>query len=428
MRESMKKKSSTSRGVPIMAAASRHWVTLAIVLTATVGLTPWSQAQPYKVLHSFTGADGANPEDVLLVRDSAGNIYGTASNGGASGGGTVFKLNASGKETVLHSFTGGSDGKSPAAGVTRDRAGNLYGTAQLGGNPNCQTYGNPHTQGCGVVFKVNFGGKFTVLHTFAGPEGAFPTDSLLESTKGTLYATTAGGGMSSTCEDTGDGCGAVFKLTLTSAGWTEEVLYNFGWNKGWQPYAGLIADSAGNLYGTTEGCNNGTQIPCGTVFRLAPGTHGWRYKMLHGFTGGYNGGSDGAYLWGGLVRDSAGNLYGTTNRGGAHNYGTIFRLTTNGKKAELYSFAGPDGAYPYSALALDTAGNLYGTTFLGGASNDGAVFKLDSAGKLTVLHSFTSNGDGQYPQGPLLLDGGTLYGTTLAGGAAGNGTVFNITP
>jgi uncharacterized repeat protein (TIGR03803 family) len=401
--------------------------TLAALLLAVVGVAQSSPAQTYKVLHSFTGADGANPEFALLVRDSAGNLYGTTSNGGPFGDGVVFKLDADGKEKILHSFTGGTDGRSPAAGLIRDNAGNFYGTVQLGGKP-CVTYGNYQKQGCGVVFKLTSSGKFTVLHTFAGSEGAFPTDSLLETANGTFYATTAGGGISSACQDTGDGCGTVFKLTLTSTGWSEKVVYEFGWNKGWQPYAGLITDSAGNLYGTTEGCNNGTQDPCGVVFELRPSGNGWTYKMLHGFTGGYNGGSDGAYLWGGLVRDSAGNLYGVTNRGGGDNYGTIFELTATGKKIELHSFTGTDGAYPYSALTLDASGNLYGTTFQGGASNNGTIFKLDTAHNLTLLYSFPDTTKGQYPQGPLLLDGGKLYGTTLSGGATNNGTVFELTP
>jgi uncharacterized repeat protein (TIGR03803 family) len=408
-------------------AVSRRCTLLALLL-ALIGLAQPSPAQTYKVLHSFTGADGANPEFVLLVRDSSGDFYGTTSNGGAFGDGVVFKLDAGGKEKILHSFTGGSDGRSPAAGLIRDSSGNFYGTAQLGGNPNCVTYGNQQTEGCGVIFKLNSAGKFTVLHTFVGSEGAFPTDSLLETPNGTFYATTAGGGMSSECQDTGDGCGTVFKLTFTSGGWREKVVYDFGWNKGWQPYAGLTADSAGNLYGTTEGCNNGTQDPCGVVFELKPGANRWTYKMLHGFTGGYNGGSDGAYLWGGLVRDSTGKLYGVTNRGGADNFGTIFALTASGKKIELHSFTGADGAYPYSALTLDASGNLYGTTFQGGASNNGTIFKLDTAHKLTVLYSFPDTSKGQYPQGPLLLDGGKLYGTTLAGGATNNGTVFQLTP
>jgi uncharacterized repeat protein (TIGR03803 family) len=423
----MKKRNLVARSV--VSSVSGRWLTFAFVLMATAGITQSSQAQTYRVLYTFNGTtDGANPEQVLLVRDSAGNLYGTASNGGVSGGGAVFKLDASGRETVLHSFTGGSDGRSPAAGVIRDDTGNLYGTAQLGGNTDCQTYGNYQREGCGVIFKVDSAGRFSVLYTFSGAEGAFPTDSLLEVASGTFYATTAGGGTNSSCEDTGDGCGTVFKLTLTSRAWTGKVVYNFGWNKGWQPYANLIADDAGNLYGTTVGCNDGTEVPCGVVFQLTPATHGWTYKMLHGFTGGYNGGPDGAYVWGALVRDSAGNLYGTTNRGGAHNYGTIFQLSASGKKTELHSFNDSDGAYPYSALTLDNSGNLYGTTFLGGTSNNGEVFKLDSERKLTVLHSFAAGDDGQYPQGPLLLEGAKLYGTTLAGGADSSGTIFELTP
>lgn len=430
----MKKIAPTSMLAP--AVVGVFWVALCEILLVAAAPAQTSQTQTYKVLHAFTGgADGASPGWVLLVRDSAGNLYGTAGSGGAFGSGNVFKLDKSGKETVLHSFTGVNDGRAPDSGVLRDRAGNLYGTTNVGGNPKCKLYQSYQTHGCGVVYKVTPAGKLTVLHTFMGPDGGYPEASSLQNVNGTFYATTGGGGVNSNCQDLFNGCGTVVQLTEKSSGWTERVLYSFGWNKGWQPFSGVIADSAGNLYGTTEGCNNGTQNPCGAVFRLAPSAGGWRYSVLHGFTGGINGGSDGAYPWAGLVRDSAGNLYGATQYGGAHNYGTIYQLTPGGKKTELYSFTGSDGAYPLSTLTLDASGNLYGTTSGGGSSGSGCgglgcgtIFKLDTAHNLTVMHNFTGGDDGSVPLGTLLLDGGKLYGTANGGGAYNNGTVFEMTP
>jgi uncharacterized repeat protein (TIGR03803 family) len=429
-------KRGNAPSMPSPAFARFFWIMFCAALMLAASPDQSSQAQTYKVLHAFTGGtDGASPGWVLLVRDSAGNLYGTAGGGGAFGYGNLFKLNKSGKETVLYSFSGGSDGRSPDSGVVRDQAGNLYGTTNVGGNPNCKLYDSYETHGCGVVFKVTPAGKFAVLHTFMGPDGGYPDASSLQNVNGTFYATTGGGGVNSNCQDTFDGCGTVFQLTKKSSRWTEKVLYSFGWNKGWQPFSGVIADSAGNLYGTTEGCNNGAQDPCGAVFRLAPGAHGWSYTMLHGFTGGINGGSDGAYLWAGLVRDSAGNLYGATQYGGADNYGTIFQLTPSGKKTLLYSFSGSDGAYPLSTLTLDASGNLYGPTSGGGSSGTGCgglgcgtIFKLDTTHNLTVLHNFTGGDDGEVPLGALLLDGGKLYGTANGGGAYNSGTVFELTP
>ncbi len=429
-------KSMKNRFLSSMPLVRIRWTSFAAAMVMTAFLAPLALSQTYKVLHTFTGGtDGASPGWVLLVRDSSGNLYGTAGRGGAYTYGNVFKLNKNGKETVLYSFTGGSDGRYPDTGVVRDSTGNLYSTTNNGGNPKCKLRYAYQTAGCGVIFKLNPARKLTVIHTFMGPDGGYPDASPLLVVNGEFYGTTGGGGVNSSCQDINDGCGTVYKLTNSSSGWTEKALYSFGWNKGWQPFSGVVADSAGNLYGTTEGCNNGTQHPCGAVFRLAPGADGWKYTMLHGFTGGLNGGSDGAYPWAGLVRDSAGDFYGATQYGGAHNFGTIFKLTPTGKKTELYSFTGADGAYPLSTLTLDASGNLYGTTAEGGSSGTGCggsgcgtIFKLDTAHHLTVLHNFTGGTDGGIPLGALLLDGGKLYGTANGGGAYNNGTVFELTP
>jgi uncharacterized repeat protein (TIGR03803 family) len=176
----------------------------AMFVTATIG-TPAAQTQTYTVLHRFTGADGQNPSEYgHLIADSAGDLYGTTSGGGASGAGVVFKLNKTG-ETVLHSFTGGADGGTPYAGLTRDSAGNLYGTTSGGG-----------ASGAGVVFKLDTTGTETVLHNFTGGDGAKPSAGLIRDSAGNFYGTTVFGGASN--------WGVVFKLDTTG---TETVLHSF---------------------------------------------------------------------------------------------------------------------------------------------------------------------------------------------------------
>jgi uncharacterized repeat protein (TIGR03803 family) len=263
-----------------------------------------------KVLHKFTGdPDGFFPE-ALLVKDAAGNLYGTAYVGGNFGLGAVFKINTTGKERVLYSFTGGADGCFPYPGVTLDTAGNLYGVTSLGGSGFCNS-------GYGVVFKVDTAGDETVLHTFEGSDGYDPDSVLLFDSKGNLYGTTAHGGSSLGCGNTG--CGTVFELSPQSGGqWSETLLYSFcslsNCTDGETPGTGpLVRDSAGNLYGTTavggtyRNCNGEA---CGVVFKLD--TNG-KETVLHSFTGG----ADGANPMAGLTRDSYGNLYGTTQAGGA---------------------------------------------------------------------------------------------------------------
>ncbi len=194
------------------------------------------------------------------------------------------------------------------------------------------------------------------------------------------------------------------------------VLYTFtGGNDGGVPETGLIADGAGNLYGTTfAGCGYGT------VFKLAPdGTE----TVLHCF----NSGNDGGGPLGALIQDQAGNLYGTTYEGGADNSGTVFTISASGTESVLYTFTGgADGSGPLASLIRDKQGNLYGTTGYGGASGNGAVFKLAPDGTETVLYSFTGGNDGGLPYGSLIRDKGDLYGTTLFGGAYGAGTVFKV--
>jgi uncharacterized repeat protein (TIGR03803 family) len=362
-----------------------------------------AQAQTFTILYSFTnGADGGQPY-ASLVRDSAGNLYGTTAVGGASNFGTVFKVDTTGKETALYSFGGGADGANPWAGLVWGPGGHLYGTTEAGG-----------ASGFGTVFKLSKAGKKTVLHNFTGTagDGAYPFSRLVWDSAGNLYGTTYKGGTSNN--------GTVFTLAKTGK---ETVLYSFkGGADGENPYAGVVRDAAGNLYGTTFGAFG---VGYGTVFRLNTTN---KEKVLHAFTGG----ADGGYpYYGGVVRDSAGNLYGTTSFGGAHQYfGTVFKVNKAGKQTVLYSFTGgADGGQPNASLIRDGAGNLYGTTIGGGASGHGTVFKLDKTGKETVLYSFAGGADAASPNADLLRDAaGNLYGTTIAGGTSGGGTVFKLTP
>ena len=397
--------------------ARRKWCPCALaILLALVAVPPSAQGQTLTTLYSFTsGADGKDP-NAGVVRDAAGNLYGTTPYGGKKrcplGCGTVFKLDATGKETLLHSFNGATDGSSPIGGLIRDSQGNLFGTASLGGHFKV-----------GTVFKVDSTGLFSVLYSFTGgSDGAQPQAALLRDAQGNLYGTTFFGG-DLTCNSSG-GCGTVFKLDSTGK---ETVLHTFtGGLDGKFPQAGLIRDAAGNLFGTTTSgggggggaCgNNG----CGTVFEVdSTGNE----TVLHSFAGG-----DGATPFAGLLVDGA-EFYGATAGGGAFGFGTVFKLDKTGNQTVLYSFAGgSDGASPFGTLIHDSAGNFYGTTDGYGAFALGTVFKLDKTGKETVLHSFTGGADGIFLNGSLVqAPEGNLYGTTESSGAFGFGTVFKLAP
>jgi uncharacterized repeat protein (TIGR03803 family) len=358
--------------------------------------------------------------------DSSGNLYGTTFGGGASGYGTVFELSpaASGTwtEKFLYSFKGGSyDGLFPFAGLIMDSSGNLYGTTQGGG-----------ASGWGTVFELSPRGTWneTILYSFSGGnDGATPAAGLIMDSNGNLYGTTVEGGASRN--------GTVFELsppTTADGPWNETVLHAFkGGNDGAAPYAGLIMDSSGNLYGTTGG---GGASGWGTVFELSPPTFGplsrpWNETVLYAFKGG----NDGVDPLGGLIMDSQGNLYGTTSGGRALGYGTVFELIQipgvpgAWNETILYAFSGGnDGANPGAGLVM-AQGNLYGTTAGGGASGYGTVFELTSrpGWTETVLHAF-SGGDGATPNAGLTTDSkGYFYGTTFGGGpTVSAGTVFGL--
>jgi uncharacterized repeat protein (TIGR03803 family) len=389
------------------------WATVGLELAVLLGsLAAPAQAQTYRVLFQFrAGLDGSAPL-AGLVSDPSGNLYGTADADGEFDSGVVFKLSPAGKETVLHSFSGsGGDGEYPVANLVRDAAGNLCGTTSNGG-----VYaGACGAFGCGTVFKVDRAGKETVLYAFTGsPDGSTPYAGLVRDAAGNLYGTTLSGGT--------NGAGTVFKVDATGG---ETVLYSFDLTNqqdGFLPYGGLVRDFAGNLYGTTNG---GGTFGAGIVFKLDTTN---AETVLYNF-GSSNG--DALFPTGGLIRDAKGNLYGTTQDGGTFGVGTVFKVDKNGTETLLHSFAGgtADGEFPFvSGLLRDAKGNLYGVTDEGGAFTFGVVYKLNSTGKETVLHSFTGKG-GKIPYGALILDkAGNLYGTTSAGGAYGGGVVYRLTP
>jgi uncharacterized repeat protein (TIGR03803 family) len=334
-----------------------------------------------------------------LIRDSSGNLYGTASGGGAFNYGTVFEL-AQGSSTItaLASFNYGIDGTNPVAGLIMDGSGNLYGTASAGG-----------AIADGTVFELAKGsGTITTLAPFNGTDGADPQAALIMDSSGNLYGTTVSGGSS--------GDGTVFELTRSDK---LIALVSFNGTDGANPYAGLIMDSSGNLYGATV---SGGASGLGTAFELVKRSR--KLITLASFSG-----TDGANPYAGLIMDGSGNLYGTTEKGGASGDGSVFELARgSGTITTLASFNGTDGANPYAGVIMDSSGNLYGTTDGGGAPGYGTVFELaPGSGTITTLASFNGT-DGANPYAGLIRDGsGHLYGTTKYGGASGTGTIFELT-
>jgi uncharacterized repeat protein (TIGR03803 family) len=412
----------------ITAEGTATLVLAALFLTLCAG--PPAQAQTFTVLYSFAGypTDGAGPGAGLLM-DASGNLYGTTSYGGNVNGakcggsgyigcGTVFKLDTNGVEAPLHNFTGGGDGANPRSNLIMDAKGDLYGTTTFGGDTNnCIDTGYA---GCGVVFKLS-GAKETVLHRFSGGgDGAFPQAGVIMDGRGNLYGATLEGG------EFNDG--VVFKL----AGKKETVLHSFtgGKDGGYVP-SGLIMDAKGNLYGTAAfGGDLDCDYPggCGVVFKLA----GKQLSVLHSFKGP----PDGDEPYAALLLDAEGDLYGTTASGGEpYGAGTVFELSVSGKESVLHRFRANykvqhDGEEPQAAVVRDAQGNLYGATQAGGPSGGGVVYEITADGKEKILHDFCTGGcsDGLFPNGLIIDAKGNLYGTAFDGGVNKHGTIFKITP
>ena len=419
-----------------LATARKPFVTLgAPLLLAGLILLPIAAstalAQTESVLYNFTGGvDGGSPSS--LIADGHDNFIGTAFYGGPPSGGlgygTVFELSPNGSggwnENVIYSFPlGGADGSNPNGSILFDSVGNLYGTTFHGG-AGC------YPDGCGVVFELSPAGgswKETVLYDFAGgTDGAYPVGALIMDSAGNLFGTTRSGGSA--------GGGTVFELSPSEGVWKEQVIYNSGTNAyGIGIAEGLSADAAGNLYGANYD----------SVFDLSPnGNGGWNFSVLHTFTG--HVGHDNVFgAVGTPVFDRAGNIYGTTLVGGP--WGVVYKMTP-GKKGKwkekaIHAFSGiygaHDGASPAGALVIDAAGNVYGTTSRGGTNHsEGTVFELVApvgTGRYEhkVLWNFGASGDGSSPSNDLIRDSaGNLYGTASSGGSSPSeaGVVFEVTP
>jgi uncharacterized repeat protein (TIGR03803 family) len=380
--------------------------TPAFAIAVVILLTLQSQAQNFKVLYSFGAPPDAEFSTANLVRDKSGNLYGTTLFGGAFLNGAVFRMDATGNETVLYNFTGGADGGLPFAGLIRDSQGNLYGTTTQGGDLTCVA-----PIGCGTVFKVDSSGNETVLYAFSsGADGEYPYAGLYRDGSGNLYGTTVNGGSSANY-------GTVYKVSRSGQ---ETVLYRFkGKGDGAFPFGALVADSTGRLYGTTTqfGSSGG-----GSIFRLnSSGQVATAGKLQP---------PSGESPTAGVTRDGAGNLYVTATFGGAYGAGSVLKISPSGKQTTLYSFTnGNDGGTPYAGVIRDAAGNLYGTAFFGGTGGFGTVFKLDTGNNFTVLYDFTGGEDGGNPWGGLTMDSsGNLYGTNSVGGVSGNGVVYKVIP
>jgi uncharacterized repeat protein (TIGR03803 family) len=413
-------------------------IVFAVIVTfwlASAHVSAQTRATKFKVLYTFHGLpkDGAGGN--ALVIDADGNLYGTAGSGGSDVGvcgtfggcGTAFKLDKGGRRVWQHSFQF-PKGFAPDAGLLRDKAGNLYGTTYLGGDPEC----TEDQYGCGTVFRLDDTGKETVLHKFTGtPDGWFPDAPVVEDDAGNLYGTTQYGGSY-------NAYGAVFKVDKSGK---ETVLYSFTGGADECRPVGVVFGPGGDLYGVAQGGST-----CGSAYGLV-----FKLDMAGNLTVLCTfGGSDGAYPDSVLLIDADGNLYGETGEGGnsecgGSGCGVVFKLSPNGQETVLYTFCSlsncVDGAGPGGGVVRDSEGNLYGTTIFGGTYSDcnqdtcGTVFKLDAGGSETVLHNFTGKADGAFPEAGLAMDlSGNLYGTTVSGGdlncepSYGCGVVFKITP
>ena len=369
---------------------------VALGVTADVA---FAQAPALVDLWNFTGGnDGGIPQSGV-IQASDGNFYGTTPGGGVFGGGTFYRMDASGTLTTLHSFS--VDTHPQTAGLIQASDGSFYGTTEGGG-----------AFDFGTVFKIDASGTFTTLHSFSYSEGTWPQGGLIQARDGNFYGITSFGGSSSptTC-----GFGTVFRMDASGALTTLHVFQNG--SDGANPFGALVQASDGNFYGTTASyCDNGN----GTVFKMdASGT----LTTLHTFNQ-----VDGSDPRAALIQATDGSFYGTTVNGGAfgdpYGFGTIFKIDASGTLTTLHSFNSSDGSDPVGGLIQASDGNFYGTTGGGGAFDFGTVFEMDASGTLTTLHSFNYS-DGSDPEaGVVQASDGSFYGTTYGGGAVESGVIF----
>ncbi len=412
-------------------------------------------AGDFKVVYGFMGgADGSGP-NAGVFRDPAGNLYGTTLYGGAglprcsyypTGCGTVYKVDTSGHETVLHAFRGDADGSGPYGGVVLDREGNIYGTTYYGGTS------SKCSDGCGTIYKIDATGKKTIAYSFSGADGFGPESGLTLDSSGNLYGTTVKGGAF-------EG-GVVFKLAPNGQ---LIVLHSFPQTTtgpdGTGPETNVTVDALGDVYGTTP---YGGPANMGAAYRLDPSGQETILPVFEGVASGNKPDS-------GLTADAQGNLYGTTFYGGSANAGILYKITPSGAFTVISNFPGGTAfSNPQGPLARDAAGNFYGAagtaydlvllevnsagqaTLLyafnqfnslaavscdaagnvygaGYGSTPGEVFTWNAGSGFSVLYTFTGGLDGGNPRGGLIYDAeGNLYGTASAGGTTNNGVVFEL--
>jgi uncharacterized repeat protein (TIGR03803 family) len=421
-----------------MQHTSRNVLFFAVIAMLLVTSNLWAQYTETGV-YEFHRPYGAGAYS--LVADSAGNYYGVTTGGGNSscpplGCGVIFKISYSGgewKETVLHEFTGGTDGNGPLS-ITRDSAGNIYGISEFGG-----------VNGSGVVFKMtprpSGGYRFVVLHSFPenSSDGLYPSSLLLDA-KGNVYGAT-------TSDSAGDcgtyGCGLIFRLSPTTSGtWSESILYHFsGTPDGMGPYGNMVFDGTGTIYGTTSSggtVGDGNNYGCGTVYQLNYSSGSWHESIVYAFNF-TNGESPQS-----LIQDAGGNLYGVTVFGGIkNNYcnygcGTVFELSpsSGGWTASSYQLSNStsDGQEPNAVIT--NGGNLYAAVAFSGQGPEGVIIELSpgsggwSETPLFVFNDPTGGGD---PTSILMDASGNIFGTTLTGGDAGphgsgDGVFFELSP
>jgi uncharacterized repeat protein (TIGR03803 family) len=366
-----------------------------------------AQSLTETVIYSFQpGAGGWDPVVSGVIKDAEGNLYGTAYYGGAFDSGTVFKIDPSGSETTLYNFTGKTDGSGPWGGLVMDKSGHMFGMTAYGGifNDDICYYG------CGVVYEIDEAGNFRTLHLFkGGDDGALPEASLTLDNDGDLYGTTYG---------SLNYGGTVFKIDRNGV---ETVIHAFEGSDGWKPEAGVTLGLDGNLYGTTF---SGGADNCGAVFKIDREYH---ESVVYSFV---RNNSDGCnplapVLW------TPRALYGTTFEGGSpFGGGTVFEVNLcSGQETILHAFTTTESYFPNSPLLRDSQGNLYGTTISGGLAYRGTLFKVGAQRGFSLLFQYPSGPLGigaAGPTGPLLLDGqDRIYGTA-GGGTADAGTVYEL--
>ena len=369
-----------------------------------------------------TGGTGSTPQGLVMAPN--GDLYGTTAVGGPKGYGTVFKISGTAQTLTQIAYFTGANGTTPRGGLVVDSGGNLWGTATGGG-----------TSGRGVIWQIaaadltatanntSTTSVITVVSTFAGSNGSYPTSGLYADASGNFYGYTQG-----VNDSPNKNKSVVFKL-VPAAG-TNSVLTTVATfpvrdGKFITASGGLTIDSGGNIYGVTR---NGGNKQNGSVFRID--ATGSTFNTLVSFNG-----NNGSTPNGNLIVDGSGTIYGTTMFGGSNGSGTIFKITPSGTSntlTMLKSFNGTNGNRPIGNLIMDGGGNIYGVTITGGANGPGTLFKWSQVGTtstITTLFSFKGQKTGTNPSGPLVMDSnGHFFGTTSTGGTKNIGAVFDLAP